>query len=437
MSDRQIEASHAARDKHLFGPGPKRILSLDGGGVRGAISVAFLERIEELLVEHMGPKVRLGDWFDLIGGTSTGAIIAGALALGHRASEVKEFYLRLAPKVFRPSWRRIPKLQAKFDAGALRNEIESIVGGRTLDSPDLITGLALVTKRIDTGSPWILANNRKSIFWDEGRGNTIPNKDYLLTTLFRASTAAPTYFDPEIIAITKGAPVDPLDKVSASLSWVPAQVRLFGTRIRALYGRLFPEKGPSADTHGLFIDGGVTPYNNPAMLLLMMVTLKQFGLCWEMGPKNLTIVSIGTGDFRTKLSFTELSHFFTRQLTLAERAIMSCIGDGQKLALAQMQWLGECPIRWPINREILGLEGNCPPGAPWFRFMRYDVALDPTSLLQLGRKIDTREATRLQSMDDLNIVDTLYEIGCRAAKEQIRAEHRFGGSDRLTSTTSS
>ena len=43
MSDKQTEASHAARDNHLFGPGPKRILSLDGGGVRGAISVAFLD----------------------------------------------------------------------------------------------------------------------------------------------------------------------------------------------------------------------------------------------------------------------------------------------------------------------------------------------------------------------------------------------------------
>jgi hypothetical protein len=37
------------RDRHLFGPGPKRILSLDGGGVRGALTVAFLERIEALL----------------------------------------------------------------------------------------------------------------------------------------------------------------------------------------------------------------------------------------------------------------------------------------------------------------------------------------------------------------------------------------------------
>src|SRR5438874_1841294 len=115
---------NCSRDYHLFGPGPKRILSLDGGGVRGAISIAFLERIEELFTQRQhrlmlerlmrirgsngesptieearrqiaAHKVRLADWFDLIGGTSTGAVIAGALALGHSTAEIKEFYLRL------------------------------------------------------------------------------------------------------------------------------------------------------------------------------------------------------------------------------------------------------------------------------------------------------------------------------------------------------
>ena len=66
----------SARDRHLFGPGPKRILALSGGGVRGAISVAFLKRIEEMLDAKAGKPVRLGDYFDLIGGTSTGALIA-------------------------------------------------------------------------------------------------------------------------------------------------------------------------------------------------------------------------------------------------------------------------------------------------------------------------------------------------------------------------
>jgi predicted acylesterase/phospholipase RssA len=80
-----------SRDYHLFANAPKRLLALDGGGLRGAISVAFLERIEKVLDDHFGRQIRLGDFFDLVGGTSTGAIIAGAIALGYRASEIKTF----------------------------------------------------------------------------------------------------------------------------------------------------------------------------------------------------------------------------------------------------------------------------------------------------------------------------------------------------------
>ena len=94
-------AALSSRDRHLFGPGPKRMLSLDGGGVRGAISIAFLERLGKLIEEVEGRPTLLSDWFDFIGGTSTGAIIAGALALGFRAADVRTFYHTLGPKVFR------------------------------------------------------------------------------------------------------------------------------------------------------------------------------------------------------------------------------------------------------------------------------------------------------------------------------------------------
>jgi uncharacterized protein len=142
-----------ARDRHLFGPGPKRLLALDGGGVRGAVTVAFLERIETLLGEQRNQEVRLGDFFDLIGGTSTGAIIAGALALGYRTSQVKDFYLRLAPFAFKRRKWSIPVLQPKFDARGLRKQIEEVVGPRLLSSPDLVTGFCIVPQRMDTGSP--------------------------------------------------------------------------------------------------------------------------------------------------------------------------------------------------------------------------------------------------------------------------------------------
>lgn len=68
--------------QHLFGPGPKRILALDGGGIRGAITIAFLIKIETILKKLFGRETRISDYFDLIGGTSSGAILAGAAAVG-------------------------------------------------------------------------------------------------------------------------------------------------------------------------------------------------------------------------------------------------------------------------------------------------------------------------------------------------------------------
>ena len=92
MSSVELEYT-CSRDYHLFSSGPKRILALDGGGLRGAISVAFLERIEKMLDDHYGRKVRLADFFDLVGGTSTGAIIAGAVALGYPSNYAEELLM--------------------------------------------------------------------------------------------------------------------------------------------------------------------------------------------------------------------------------------------------------------------------------------------------------------------------------------------------------
>jgi hypothetical protein len=81
-----------SRDEHLFLPGPKRILALDGGGVRGILTLGFLKEIERILAERHGndPHFRLCDYFDLIAGTSTGSIIAASLAQGKTVAEVIE-----------------------------------------------------------------------------------------------------------------------------------------------------------------------------------------------------------------------------------------------------------------------------------------------------------------------------------------------------------
>jgi len=72
----------------------RRILTLDGGGIKGAFAAAFLETIEEATGK------RIADHFDLIAGTSTGGIIAIGLGLGMTAREIKQFYVNEGPRIF-------------------------------------------------------------------------------------------------------------------------------------------------------------------------------------------------------------------------------------------------------------------------------------------------------------------------------------------------
>jgi len=159
-----------SRDRHLFEPGPKCILTFDGGGARSVIATIFLKQVETAIGNQLKRKVRLCDYFDLVGGTSTGAILACAVALGYSAPEIEQIFRPIASSVFKRSVWRLLRLQPKFDTRAMRNEIQRLVGNRTLGSNDLSTGLCIVAKRVDTGSPWIVTNNPHALYWDSKPG---------------------------------------------------------------------------------------------------------------------------------------------------------------------------------------------------------------------------------------------------------------------------
>ena len=81
--------------------GPKRILALDGGGIRGILTLQFLQAIELLVKKRFGDDTLLCDYFDLIGGTSTGSIIAAGLACGMTVDALQELYLNIGKNVFK------------------------------------------------------------------------------------------------------------------------------------------------------------------------------------------------------------------------------------------------------------------------------------------------------------------------------------------------
>lgn len=370
------------RDRHLFGPGHKRILSLDGGGVRGAITLAFLERLEAVIDEIEGRPTRLADWFDIIGGTSTGAIIASALALGYRASDIYTFYKQLGPRVFQSSFWRIAGLRAKFNAENLKAELANIVGDRKLDSDDLETGLCIVTKRLDTGSVWMLMNNPRLPHWETPADDAfIGNRHYGLASVIRASAAAPYYFDPEYIEIVKGmAP-------------------------------------------GLFVDGAVSPHNNPVLHILLAATLPQYGLSWPFGADKLTIVSVGTGSYRYRVRPEDLTRL--RTLGVTAHALASQMSDAGQLVLLLMSWFGQSPTPWTIDSIISDLgSSEAPTGNPLFHFLRYDVVLEQEWLArELGLTLDARTIERYRMMDAAENIQAIHEIGAVAAASQIKREH--------------
>ncbi len=165
---------HMELHQRLSRSGPKRLLALDGGGIRGVLTLGYLARIEELLRRrHDKRDLVLSDYFDLIGGTSTGSIIAAMLALGAPVEEIRNLYLQLGRDAFqlKKSWLgglgRV--LGARFDEQPLVRLLRQHLGERTLASPDLRAGLMIVVKRIDTGSVWPIVNLPDQRYFDANK----------------------------------------------------------------------------------------------------------------------------------------------------------------------------------------------------------------------------------------------------------------------------
>src|SRR5688500_4014964 len=102
-------------EKLTKGP-PYRLLALDGGGIRGLITIEILGEIERTLQGRLGRKSDfvLADYFDYIAGTSTGAVIGTCLSLGMRVDEIRTFYLESAELMFEKA-ALFKRLRHKFE----------------------------------------------------------------------------------------------------------------------------------------------------------------------------------------------------------------------------------------------------------------------------------------------------------------------------------
>jgi hypothetical protein len=363
--------------ERLRQPGPKRLLALDGGGIRGLVTVGYLARIEALLRERHGrPDLVLADYFDLIGGTSTGSIIASGLALGWPVSRIRELYLELGEKAFVIRKALLGKvsrmLGARYDERPLEELLQGQLGGITLGSEALKTGLVVVAKRVDTSSVWVLNNLPDNKYYAY-------NKDMELWKVVRASAAAPTYFRPR---------------------WI---------------------RDLGDGEEGVFVDGGVSMHNNPALQLLMVASLEGFSLQWPMGDDRMFVCSVGTGSYPSIAPREKLRKY--NNLDWAGLLVSQMMDDATELGQTVLQWMSHSPTNRRIDTQIGALESDVMGGKPLIHYTRYNLQLSDEGLAELGLRFDSDKIERLREMSDTRNIADLDAIGIAAASRQVEPAH--------------
>ena len=172
----------------------KRILSIDGGGIRGALTACFLVELEK----QMGAPCR--ELFQMVAGTSTGALIAAAIAVGVPATRILDIYVNRAKEIFTcPSIAAWPKRLAighAYNSDNIAEVLQSEFGkckDWTLnDCPIRI----LLTARGVSGHTWYFVQDRPKNARQVGGASLIE--------CACASAAAPTYFSPVYVSPANG-----------------------------------------------------------------------------------------------------------------------------------------------------------------------------------------------------------------------------------------
>jgi patatin-like phospholipase/acyl hydrolase len=279
-----------------------RILSIDGGGIRGIIPAVLLAEIERLTGR---PACEL---FDLIAGTSTGGIIALGLTVpgeqnsgaGRRprwsANDLADLYHREGPKIFHRSLVRTIEtvdglLVEKYGAKGLEEALERYMGGALLS--DALTDVLIPSYDIQKHEPFFFKSFRprphagpapRDSTVKSGSGDPSPSSaDYPMTVVARATSAAPTYFEPDHV-----------------LTSLPG----------------------SAPPDYALVDGG-TFANNPAMCAYAEALRNQPGA-------DVFVVSLGTGRLTDSISYGQARHWGLVQWA---RPLLGVIMDGSSAAI--------------------------------------------------------------------------------------------------------
>ena len=366
-----------------------RLLALDGGGIRGIITLEVLAEIEaHLRTRYRREGLVLADYFDYVAGTSTGAIIAACVSLGMSVDEIRRFYVDNGEAMFDRAGL-LRRFRYKFEDTKLATQLRTVInqyrtpeeqaGGAdlTLGSPALRTLLTLVMRNATTDSPWPVSSNPAAKYNQRQRPDC--NLSLPLWQLIRASTAAPVYFPPEVVQV--------------------------------------------GEHRFVFVDGGVTTYNNPAFLLFLMATLEPYRLGWPTGPDRMLLVSVGTGSSaraNADLRPAEMNLVYNAG-SIPSALMYAALNEQDMLCRV----FGDCRAGDPLDRELGDLRGVAGPlPQKLFTYLRYNADLSREGLDALG--LPGVIPDNVQQLDSVAHISDLRLVGGTLAKRSVDPAHFDG-----------
>jgi uncharacterized protein len=257
-------------------PGSKRktirILSIDGGGVRGIVPAGILAEIERRTEKPVSTL------FDLLAGTSTGGILVLAMARpeagtnqpAHSATEMVEFYEQLGPAIFKKPLLQVlgsadGLIRSKYSDGPIEDALQNFFGETALS--EALSSVFVPSYDLSQQTPF---------FFRSARAKQDPKFDYPMRAVARSTSAAPTYFPPERLSV------------------------------------------PGTNQNYVMIDGGVFA-NNPAACALVEAHV-QFPHA-----EDFTVVSLGTGALKEPSLMTKPENWGMAQWA---RPLLDTVLDG-------------------------------------------------------------------------------------------------------------
>jgi patatin-like phospholipase/acyl hydrolase len=320
-----------------------KILSIDGGGIRGIIPALVLAEIER---QTGKPASQL---FDLIAGTSAGGIIALGVTVPaqdgaprHSAQELVELFVAEGPKIFsRSLLRKIETLdgliEEKYSVSGLEAALSKYLDDATLSQ-------ALVDVLITSYD----VRGHEPFFFKSRQARELPALDYPMPVVARATSAAPTYFEPEHAIPPATAPDEPSDYA--------------------------------------LVDGG-TFANNPAMCAYAEALRDRPGA-------DVLVVSLGTGRLTESISFAEARDWGLVQWA---RPLLGVIMDGSSRAIDyQLDQLLGARRHFRFQTVLEGVSDSLDDAS----------AANIEGLCGLGAKLIADEAARIAEACGLLMGDT-------------------------------